>query len=70
MSGPQASAGLVDLFYMMARTTWIERPADLEPLLPRQASIIHPLRALDSRGIMSKIIKSFFGFCWREPGLF
>ena len=41
VSGPQASAGLVDLFYMMARTTWIDRPAELEPLLPRRSSLIH-----------------------------
>jgi len=41
VSGPQASAGLVDLFYYMARTTWIDRPAELEQLLPRRASIIH-----------------------------
>jgi phosphatidylserine/phosphatidylglycerophosphate/cardiolipin synthase-like enzyme len=41
VSGPQASAGLVDLFYMMARTTWIDRPAELEQQLPRQASLIH-----------------------------
>ena len=41
VSGPQASAGLVDLFYMMARTTWIDRPAQLEQLLPRRMSIIH-----------------------------
>jgi hypothetical protein len=41
VSGPQASAGLVDLFYMMARTTWIERPAELEKLLPKRTSIIH-----------------------------
>jgi len=41
VSGPQASAGLVDLFYMMARTTWIDRPAELGELLPRRASIIH-----------------------------
>jgi len=40
VSGPQASAGLVDLFYMMARTTWIDRPAELERLLPRQGSFI------------------------------
>ncbi|HKW09632.1 MAG TPA: hypothetical protein VJO33_04585, partial [Gemmatimonadaceae bacterium] len=40
VSGPQASAGLVDLFYMMARTTWIDRPAQLEPLLPKQSSLI------------------------------
>jgi hypothetical protein len=40
VSGPQASAGLVDLFYMMARTTWIDRPAQLEQLLPKQSSMI------------------------------
>jgi hypothetical protein len=41
VSGPQAAAGLVDLFYMMARTTWIDRPAELEQLLPRRSSVIH-----------------------------
>jgi phosphatidylserine/phosphatidylglycerophosphate/cardiolipin synthase-like enzyme len=41
VSGPQASAGLADLFYMMARTTWLDRPADLEPLLPRPSSLMH-----------------------------
>ena len=41
VSGPQASAGLVDLFYMMARTTWIDRPAELDQLLPRRSSIVH-----------------------------
>ena len=41
VSGPQASAGLADLFFMMARTTWIETPAELQQLLPRRASIIH-----------------------------
>ncbi len=40
VSGPQASAGLADLFYMMARTTWIDQPAELEKLLPRQSSLI------------------------------
>jgi hypothetical protein len=40
VSGPQASAGLADLFYMMARTTWVDRPAELERLLPRQSSFI------------------------------
>ncbi len=40
-SGPQAAAGLVDLFYMMARTTWIDRPPELEHLLPRRSSIVH-----------------------------
>jgi hypothetical protein len=41
VSGPQASVGLVDLFYMMARTTWIERRAELDRLLPPRAAIIH-----------------------------
>jgi phosphatidylserine/phosphatidylglycerophosphate/cardiolipin synthase-like enzyme len=41
VSGPQASAGLVDLFYVMARTTWIDRPEELDRLLPPRASIIH-----------------------------
>jgi len=40
VSGPQASAGLVDLFYMMARTTWIDTPAELEKLLPKQSSLV------------------------------
>ena len=40
ISGPQA-AGLVDLFYMMARTTWIEREAELNELLPRRSALIH-----------------------------
>jgi phosphatidylserine/phosphatidylglycerophosphate/cardiolipin synthase-like enzyme len=40
VSGPQASAGLVDLFYMMARTTWVDHPSELERLLPRPSSII------------------------------
>jgi phosphatidylserine/phosphatidylglycerophosphate/cardiolipin synthase-like enzyme len=50
VSGPQASAGLVDLFYMMARTTWIDRPAELEQLLPAQSSLVrrfaHWIRAV------------------------
>jgi len=41
VSGPQAAAGLVDLFYMMARSTWIDRPAELERLLPRRSPIVH-----------------------------
>lgn len=40
VSGPQASAGLVDLFYMMARTTWIDRPAQLDQLLPPGSSLM------------------------------
>ncbi len=40
VSGPQASVGLADLFYMMARTTWIDRPAELDRLLPRPSSMM------------------------------
>lgn len=40
VSGPQA-AGLVDLFYMMARTTWVEREAELNALLPPHSALIH-----------------------------
>ena len=40
VSGPQAAAGLADLFYMMARTTWVDRPAELERLLPRPSRLI------------------------------
>ena len=50
VSGPQASTGLADLFYMMARTTWVDRPAELDRLLPPQSSIIrrfaHWIRAV------------------------
>jgi hypothetical protein len=34
VSGFDASAGLVDLFYLMARTTWIEQDSDLDRLVP------------------------------------
>jgi hypothetical protein len=34
VSGFQASAGLVDLYYLMARTTWIESAADIDRLVP------------------------------------
>jgi hypothetical protein len=34
ISGYQASAGLVDLFYLMARTTWVDRAAEVDRLVP------------------------------------
>jgi hypothetical protein len=34
VSGFQGSAGLVDLFYLMARSTWIETDADIDRLVP------------------------------------
>jgi hypothetical protein len=39
LSGPQA-AGLVDLFYMMARTTWVANEAELTQLLPRPGALM------------------------------
>jgi hypothetical protein len=34
VSGFEASAGLVDLFYLMARTTWVDSAADVDRLVP------------------------------------
>ena len=49
VSGIPAAAGLVDLYYQMARTTWISTPAELDQLLPppsgwmrRLARLIRP----------------------------
>jgi hypothetical protein len=38
VSGAQASAGLVDLYYVMARSTWIEDEAALERFVPAPSS--------------------------------
>jgi hypothetical protein len=35
VSGIHASAGLVDLYYVMARSTWIESRSELDRLLTR-----------------------------------
>jgi hypothetical protein len=40
VSGYHAAAGLVDLFYLMARTTWITTPAELDQHLPPPAGLI------------------------------
>jgi len=40
-SGVHSSAGLVDLYYLMTRSTWIEREADLARHLPRKAGWLH-----------------------------
>jgi len=34
VSGFEASAGLVDLFYLMARTTWVDRSAEIDRMVP------------------------------------
>src|SRR5206468_11207085 len=43
VSGPHAAAGFVDLYYLMARTTWLERKAQLDGLLP------------EPRGLMARV---------------
>lgn len=49
VSGVQASAGVVDLFYLMARSTWIETEQELTPLVPPKSRLLrriaHRLRA-------------------------
>jgi hypothetical protein len=49
VSGIPAAAGLVDLYYQMARSNWITTPAELDRLLPppsgwmrRLAKLIRP----------------------------
>jgi phosphatidylserine/phosphatidylglycerophosphate/cardiolipin synthase-like enzyme len=40
VSGFDASVGLVDLFYLMARSTWIERDAEVDRLVPRPSGLM------------------------------
>ena len=40
-SGPSASTGLVDLYFVMARSRWVETRAELEEYLPRKAGWLH-----------------------------
>jgi hypothetical protein len=40
VSGFDASAGLVDLFYLMARSTWIDTPAEIDRLIPAPKGIL------------------------------
>src|SRR5205814_248770 len=40
VSGFQASAGVVDLFYLMARTTWVESNADIDRLVPAPRGLV------------------------------
>jgi hypothetical protein len=46
VSGFDASAGLVDLFYLMTRTTWIERDSDIDRLIPAPSSLMNRLAHL------------------------
>jgi hypothetical protein len=40
VSGFDAAMGLVDLYYLMARTTWVETPADVDRLVPRPSGLM------------------------------
>jgi hypothetical protein len=40
VSGFQAAAGLVDLYFLMARTTWIDSQAELDRLLPPRGGLL------------------------------
>jgi hypothetical protein len=48
VSGIQAAAGLVDLYYLMARSTWIDTKQELDQLAPRprglMAKLAHMIR--------------------------
>jgi hypothetical protein len=50
VSGYHAAAGLVDLFYLMARTTWITTPAEIDRHLPPPGGLVrrlaHAVRAI------------------------
>jgi phosphatidylserine/phosphatidylglycerophosphate/cardiolipin synthase-like enzyme len=46
VSGFDASAGLVDLFYLMARTTWIDADADMDRLVPPPHGLLARLARL------------------------
>jgi phosphatidylserine/phosphatidylglycerophosphate/cardiolipin synthase-like enzyme len=46
VSGFQASAGLVDLFYLMARTTWVEKDAEIDHLIPAFDGLLSRLAKL------------------------
>ena len=43
VSGLQAAVGLVDLYYIMARTTWLEDQRQLDELLPRPGGLMWKL---------------------------
>jgi hypothetical protein len=40
VSGPHAATGFVDLYYLMARTTWLESKAQLDRLLPEPRGLM------------------------------
>ena len=46
VSGFDASAGLVDLFYLMTRTTWVESDSDIDRLVPAPSGLMTRLAHL------------------------
>jgi hypothetical protein len=51
VSGFNAASGVVDLYYLMARSTWIDSPAALDSLLPMPKGWIVRLRRLIRLGL-------------------
>jgi hypothetical protein len=43
VSGFHAAAGVVDLYYLMARSTWVETPAEIDRLLPKPGRLTRML---------------------------
>jgi hypothetical protein len=46
VSGFHAAAGLVDLYFLMARTTWVERQSELDRLLPPRRGLMRRIARL------------------------
>jgi hypothetical protein len=46
VSGVAASAGLVDLFFLMARSTWISTEKELQSFNPKRSSFVHRIAHL------------------------
>jgi hypothetical protein len=46
VSGLHAAAGVVDLYYLMARSSWIDTKAELDQLVPRPKGIMGKIARL------------------------
>ena len=46
VSGFHAAAGLVDLYYLMARSSWVTTPSELDRYLPPKSGLMHRLAHL------------------------
>jgi hypothetical protein len=46
VSGFHAAAGVVDLYYLMARTSWVQTPADIDRLVPAPSGLMQRIARL------------------------